>query len=368
MVDPVKGSHLHRLEEVEALFVLDGLPGVGPGTVRRLVDVFGSARSALRARRGDFASVAGPEAAEGRRDAELRELVGAALERARDLGMRTVVMGDEEYPRRLLHLADPPSVLFLRGDPGLLGRDGIAVVGARKATARGRDVARALGRALGRRSVTVVSGMALGVDGAAHRGALEVDGPTVAVLGRGADAPYPRSHARLFRQILDSGLVVSEFLPGTPPLPHHFPRRNRILAALARAVVVVEAGRRSGALITMEHGLDLGLDIFAVPGPIDAPTCRGSNALLLDGARAVVDVEAFARQVAGGDGAEEPSSSVPDGVPGRVLEGLGGEVLHVDEVARRAGLDVSRALFHLSTLEMDGWVERVPGMRFRRAG
>jgi DNA processing protein len=283
--------------------------------------------------------------------------------------MRVTLRGEPDYPCGLLNLADPPPLLFLRGRVELLGTPGVAVVGARRATARGRDVALRLGRALGAAGVPVVSGLARGVDGAAHHGALEAGGTTVAVLGSGAERAYPRSHERLFRGILEKGLVVSEFPPGTEPLPHHFPRRNRILAALSRAVVVVEAGRKSGALITVDHALDLGLDVYAVPGPIDVPSCEGSNRLLQDGARAIVSVEGFVREITGAEVEDPPARAAGlDGDAGRILALLEGGSVHADEVARRLELDVGRTLALLATLEVRGWVEQVPGMRFRRAG
>jgi DNA processing protein len=329
-----------------------------------LIEHFGSARAALAS------GVAGSTAATA---AARQEAAGAAC-RAAALGMTVLLHTDPGYPQRLRHLADPPPLLFLRGDPGLLEASGVAIVGSRRATARGRNVARKLGAAVAGAGLPVVSGMALGVDGEAHRGALDVSGPTIAVLGRGADAPYPAAHRGLFRDILRDGLVVSEFPPGKPALPHHFPRRNRILAALARVVVVVEAGEKSGALITVEHALDLGLDVFAVPGPIDLPACRGSNGLLADGARPLVSVTSFVREELGvapadgrGDGAATPSE-VGDGDEGRVLACLEDGTASVDHVASTVGLDVRSALTVLSRLELRGRVERVAGMRFRRAG
>jgi DNA processing protein len=316
------------------------------------------------------------------------------LRLAERLGMVVISWDDARYPDALLRLADPPPVLFLRGRPELLGSHGVAVVGARRSTDRGKDLARRLGRRLGQLGIPVLSGMALGIDAAAHRGALEVGGDTVAVMGRGADEAYPRSHHRLFEALLEGGLVVSEFLPGTPPLPHHFPRRNRILAALARAVVVVEAGVRSGALITVEHALDLGRDVWSVPGPIDAPTCAGSNQLLSEGAHPLVSIDRFAARVAeemgvtaacagvGSDSAAEAGAlagagSAVEGWPdrqevfsgpeGRLLRSLDRGPLHVDQIAALAGLDVQLALAVLVQLELDGVVEQMPGLRFRAA-
>jgi DNA processing protein len=190
----------------------------------------------------------------------------------------------------------------------------------------------------------------------------------VAVLGSGPDVPYPRRHARLFRRILADGLVVSEFLPGTPALPHNFPRRNRVLAALCHTVVVVEARARSGALITVEHALDLGLDVWAVPGPFGEASCEGSNALLADGARALVTVNGFVRLALGLEPGEAgiPTSLSPEQV--RLLELLSEGPRTADEVSRGLGLGAARTLALLAEMELRGNVAREPGMRFRRAG
>ena len=355
-----------RRRELEALLLLDALPGVGPRTVQELIRTAGSAEAAcadlslLRER-------VGAAAAEGARSAALVGDVRRALERAERLGMTTLLHTDDAYPAALGHLVDPPPVIFLRGDAELLGIPGVAVVGARRATPRARSVASRLGAVVARRGVPVVSGLALGVDGAAHEGALGAGGPTVAVLGCGADRAYPAVHAALFRRILDTGLVVSEFLPGTPALPYHFPRRNRILAALARALVVVEAGERSGALITVDHALDLGLEVWAVPGPIEDEACAGSNALLADGARPLVSVRGFADAVLGPAGEGSPVAA-PSGPEAGVWAALEDGAHSADELARATGLPARRLLAMLAAMELDGCVRRLPGMRFRRAG
>ena len=363
--------------EVRALLILDQLPGVGPRRIRALVDTFGSAERALAQPERLFGQIAGSAAARVRSAAEHSERVDAGLIEAERLGMVTRSWSDAEYPEALMRLSDPPPVLFLRGRPELLDRAGVAVVGARRCTGRAKDLARKLGRCLAHAGVDVVSGMALGVDAAAHDGALEGRGGTVAVVGRGADAPYPPSHAGLFRRILEHGLVVSEFLPGTPPLAYHFPRRNRIMAALARTVVVVEAGERSGALITVEHALDLGRDIWAVPGPIDTPTCEGSNQLLAEGALPLVSLSRFVTDVAEDrDRRNDPERVAGDGSAEgrpladperRILRSLDEGPLHADQLAARAGLDVPVALALLVQLELDGMVEQMPGFLFRAA-
>jgi DNA processing protein len=273
-------------------------------------------------------------------------------------------------------LVDPPPLLFLKGKPEILLRPAVAVVGSRKATEAGRRTGEALGRVLGRAGVPVVSGMALGIDGTAHRGALAAGGDTVAVLGSGLDLPYPRAHGGLFREIGKKGLLVSEFLPSERALPHHFPKRNRILAALSRAVVVVEAGRKSGALITVDHALDLGRDIFAFPGSIENPRAAGTNALLRDGARVLTSPEAILLEIpelveearglsARGEGGSDGSPSVPRELRS-LWASLSKEPLSLDHLARRAGLAPERALAGLSSLELLGEARRCPGMRFSR--
>jgi DNA processing protein len=394
VVDPVIPGAGPVPDDAADLLLLQELPRVGPATVKRLLERFGTAERALTARAEHFVAVAGRQAEAGRHDPELRRGVSSALTRATSLGLRVETWSGSRYPEALRRLADPPPVLFLAGHPELLGHEpAVTVVGARRATARARDVAERLGAALARAGVTVVSGLALGVDGAAHVGALRVDGQTVAVLGSGADVAYPRAHRRLFERIRRAGLVVSEFLPGTPAAPHHFPRRNRILAALAGATVVVEAGARSGALITVDHALDLGKDVWAVPGPIDRSVCAGSNRLLADGARPLVSIDEFVAHVAGRAEAEgfadvggarrdDPASSLASAPrrdpPGdassptasleeRVLRALAADALLADELAERFAVPVPQVLALLTTLELYGEVVRLPGMRYRAA-
>jgi len=361
VVDPlVSGADATRAE-VRALLVLDRTPGVGLVRLRALVDRFGSAVEVLRASPAAYRAGSGGLAqptAEAQREAD------EALALSDRLGMEIRSWTHEAYPRALLNLHDPPPLLFLRGRAQLLDEPAITVVGSRRATSRSKDVAERLGQGLANTGLCVVSGMALGIDGAAHRGALQAGGDTIAVLGRGPDQPYPPSHGRLFRDILDRGLVVSEFAPGTPPLPHHFPRRNRILAALSQAVVVVEAGARSGALITVDHALDLGLEVWAVPGPIDLAACEGSNRLLAEGAHPLLSVAAFVGDVGG---SERPPTVQPEGPAGQLLSELADEPLNVDQLASRLGLSAPKVLTLLTELELLGVVRRMPGMRFSAA-
>ena len=362
-------------EEVRALLLLKSLPGVGDRTVRELVEGLGGARAAVAASDADFARIAGSAAAAARKTGGREREVDEVLDRARAVGARVVGLGGPGYPSVLLQLHDPPPVLFLRGDPALLEPPAVTVVGSRRATAYGRRVAEVLGGALAREGIPVVSGLALGVDAAAHRGTLAADGRAVGVLGAGIDVPHPATNSGLFRILARDHLLVSEFLPGEAPLPHNFPRRNRILAALAEAVVVVEAASRSGALITVNHATDLGRDVLAVPGRVDSRTSRGTNALIRDGARTVVDPtriaedlpqEPFLRALSGKEAHDGRSRPVPGGDGARVWKALGDGPRSVDELARDLELAPGRLLALLSELEMEGWTESRPGMVYAR--
>ena len=371
------------------------LPRVGSRTLWRILERFGSGVAALEAPSSHLNAVAGFPTAAALRAPELNEQVERALERCTASEMRVLTWRDREYPERLRHLSDPPALLFCRGDLGLLSAPAVTVVGSRRSTEYGRRVAERLAAQLAGRGIVVVSGLALGIDGAAHRGALEFGGDTIAVLGSGVDVIQPSSHRALGLRIVREGLLLSEFLPGEPARAHHFPRRNRILAALGAVVVVVEAGERSGAFITVEHALDLGRDVYAVPGPIDAPHSRGCNALLQQGAHVVTSAMDFARELdlldvgrrGGGRGkgrgegqrdpdpvSGSPEASVGTAEPGRltavarrVWGVLEEQPVGIEQLAHLTRLDSGRVLAVLTELELAGWVAQEAGMRFRKA-
>ena len=288
-------------------------------------------------------------------------------------GISVLTPADAGYPERLREVPDPPPALYARGEvPDV---PAVALVGSRTASPTGVEAARALGRALGEVGTCVVSGLALGVDAAAHEGALEAGGPTVGVLGCGIDVVYPRVNRALFGRVGAAGALVSEYYLGEPPLAWRFPARNRIIAGLSDAVVVVEAPQKSGALITARHGAECGRDVWAVPGPLAAPEHRGSNRLLADGAGVLWDVaefvEAYAQEVkqypAVGSSAGDPP--VPDSLPegeAAVLSGVGFEPTGVDVISERSGLETRRVLSGLALLEIKGYVARGPGGAFVR--
>jgi len=281
-------------------------------------------------------------------------------------GIRVLTLADEAYPSRLREIPDPPPALFVRGE---LPEEAVpvALVGSRRATAAALEIARVLGVALAERGVSVVSGLALGVDAAAHEGALGAGGKTVGVLGCGIDVVYPRENRRLFEAVKRSGAVVSEYGLGEAPLAWRFPARNRIIAGLCEAVVVVEAPQKSGALITARHALESGRDVWAVPGPTGPPEFRGSNRLLADGAGVLWDIEEFADAVSpprAGAQAERASLDAPPlpvGLPATeeaVLSGVGFQATGVDAVAGRVGLEMRDVLSALALLELKGFVTR----------
>ena len=275
------------------------------------------------------------------------------------LGVRLVPYGSPAYPERIAALLDAAPLLGVRGDPGALAGPFAALVGARKATAYGLGVAARLARELAACGVGVVSGLALGIDAAAHRGALEAGGRTVAVLGCGPDRVYPARHERLAAEIAARGALLSELPPGAPPLAYHFPLRNRLISALAEAVVVVEARARSGSLITAEHAAEQGREVLAVPGPVDAPESEGPNRLLRDGAAPVLDASDVLRAIGGQHVAPASSarSAEPADPESRALWlALRSEPATRDELAARLGLAPQEMARRLLPLELDGRV------------
>ncbi len=349
--------------EATSAFTLAGLPGIGARRFRALIDRFGTAEAALGAAPAAFAAATGLTHANPlarRSDAARR--AARITRQCGELGASVLVYGAPGYPPALGDLPAPPPVLFVLGRADLLLRRCVAIVGSRRATAYGRRVSRGLGASFAQTGRCVVSGMAMGIDAEAHLGALP--GPTAAVLGSGVDVPSPPRNRALYGRILDEGgAIVSEFPPGAPAEPHHFPRRNRIIAALARDVIVVEASNRSGALITAEIALDLGRDVHAVPGPIDRATAAGANRLIADGAGVVLEIG----PLEGPAGAE---GRLPDEPELRELVlALPAAPVAVEEVAARTGRAPEAVAPLLTILEIrgfltptrDGRVMRTPG-------
>jgi DNA processing protein len=296
---------------------------------------------------------------------EARVRASGAISRGAAAGLTPLPWFHGAYSSWLGEIPDPPIVLWCRGELGALDRPAVAIVGSRRASPAGLIVARRLARGMAEAGLVVVSGLARGIDAAAHAGALEVGGSTVGVLGCGGDTIYPREHRDLADRMLARGAVITEFPPGVPPRPHHFPMRNRIISGLSRAVVVIEAGIRSGSLITARMALEQGRDVFAVPGNVASGHYAGSHALIKDGAPLVETVE----DVLGALGIAVPRAiAIGSGNPCEMskLEEImaPGETYGVDDLAARTGLETAALLAELSALELAGRIGRVPGAGF----
>ena len=296
------------------------------------------------------------------------QVAQAALAHAARAGMEAIPIHSPDYPALLRHIIDPPSVLWVKGVPAALNRRAIAVVGSRRGTPTGLTTASRLGNELAAAGIVVVSGLALGIDGAAHRGALDAAGDTVAVLGCGVDRTYPRQHAALATAILERGAVISEFPPGTSAQPWHFPLRNRIISGLARAVVVVEAHLKSGSLITARAALEQGRDVLAVPGNVASGCYRGSHALIKDGARLVETVEDVLDEVGWRPVPERPAGATDKRPKINQLDGVitPGAPIGLDELLARTGRPVTDLLAELSELELAGKVTKLASGGFVR--
>ena len=374
---------------MDAWLTLLRTPSIGPATLRTAVARHGSASTALEAlRRGDSPRELDAEA---RRwlDAPDPARMEADLEWLEHPDHHLLGWDDPDYPSLLREIPGAPAALFVDGDPTLLWMPQVAIVGSRSASEHGLALCRRFARALASAGFTVTSGMADGIDGAAHQAALDADARTVAVLGTGPDLVYPRKHRALAARIAASGALVSEFPPGTAAKPEHFPRRNRIISGLALGTLVVEAGLRSGSLITARCASEQGREVFAIPGSINNPLARGCHQLIRDGARLTESAEEIiaalsalaaslgdrlrARLGSAPGSAADTGAAVestptgsrdPDYV--RLLEALGHDESSLDELAARTGLAVSALSSMLLVLELEGDVRPGRGGKYTR--
>lgn len=359
--------------DMQAWLVLNA-SGLSVNRQMALLDAYGSPVEALAARDEALAAVDGLTTLHVRKlRAAEAALDAPAMERKlADLGVSLLPIGDPAYPPHLREIPGPPSLLFMRGEVDLAEAPCVAIVGTRKCTPYGRQVARKLAYDLAARGVVIVSGLALGIDGEAHQGALDAGGRTVAVLGCGIDIMYPTQHKDLADSVAASGAILSEFPLGTGPARHTFPSRNRLISGLSLGVVVIDAPLASGALITAGHAADQGRQVFAVPGDITRPESHGGNALIRDGAVLVQSAEDILDELA-----LAPSGLTrPPGAVGRIdlppeeavaYDALQGEVRTVDDLVAATGLDAPKVMAALMLLEMKGLVRRFGGGEYRRA-
>jgi DNA processing protein len=404
----VAGSEHWTREELAAWLRLVETPGVGRQSARRLLAACGSPQAIFEASPALWRSLLGPAAAQAMGQPpegfdRLLECTWRWLQEGEGRFRHLLVLGDADYPAALLQTADPPVALYAQGRLDRLALPSLAIVGSRNPTAQGAETARQFAADLSAAGVVVVSGLAAGIDGAAHEGALTGSGGTVAVLGTGLDHIYPRRHLDLARRIPDAGLLLSEFSLGTSPVAAHFPQRNRIIAGLSAGTLVVEAAVASGSLITARMALEAGREVFAIPGSIHSPQSRGCHALIKQGAKLVEQTQDIldelfllprhARPVRGGsvrsrpgvaDPATEATTQADDLFPasapaqspgsgtaapadeGPILQALGWSPASLEVLQVRTGQSASELNIRLLELELSGEVARLPGQLFQR--
>ncbi len=346
-------------------------PGIGGATIRRLLSQFGLPENVFAAPRAELTRIAGADAMRALDSEPVARAVERALGWLERPGNSVVTLADAAYPRLLLETADPPALLYCRGRTELLNQPSLAIVGSRSATAQGATNAEQFARAFSAAGLTIVSGLAQGIDAAAHRGGLAAAGSTIAVLGTGVDNVYPRSNAALGEEISSRGLLMSEFALGTQAFAHNFPRRNRLISGLAQGCLVVEAALASGSLITARSAAEQGREVFAVPGSIHSPLSKGCHALIKTGAKLAESAEdvlselvAFRRtgfaSTRTAAGSSAPAADDP------LLACMGFDPVDVDALCVRAGLPAERISAELLRLELAGRVAALPGGRYQR--
>ena len=343
------------------------IPGLGPITYRNLVQRFGTPERVVAAPLGDVARFAGAAMAQALACGPDRRLVERSLAWMDLPGHHLLTAEDPAYPEMLRQIPDPPIALYAIGRIDLLQRPCLGIVGSRNCTPQGARDARAFARELSKAGLCIASGLALGIDAAAHRGGLEEGASSIAVMGTGPDLCYPRSNRDLARQLAEQGCIVTEFPLGMRPLRGNFPRRNRLISGLARGVLVVEAAEDSGSLLTAQLALDQNREVFAMPGPVHSTLTKGCHKLIRDGATLVEcarDVLVELRLASPTQAS--PTASAPPPASDPVLHAIGFECVSPDQIAQRTGLAVAAIAARLSRLEIDGEIEAAAGGRFQR--
>lgn len=342
--------------------------GIGATRMRALLDYFGNAQTAWQAPAAELEKAGLPpkliETLNQVRNSDLPEKTWLAIQ---NRGIRILTWESADYPLRLMEIEQPPPVLYLRGELSSEDQWAVGIVGTRRATAYGRQAAEELAAGLAQNGITIVSGLARGVDAIAHQASLRAGGRTLAVLGCGVDQIYPPEHHRLAEQIINQGALISDYPPGTAPEATNFPPRNRIISGLSLAVIVVEASEKSGALITAAFAAEQGRVVFAVPGSIFAPQSKGTNRLIQEGAHltlGVTDILEILHLTR-----HDQQRAARTALPGNATEAqlyslLGHEPLHVDEICNHAGLPIEQVSATLTMMELKGLVRQVGGMHY----
>jgi len=348
---------------------LTSIPGVGGESRRRLLGAFGLPQLIFSSSVSSLAAVVDMALAERLLAYDADKEIDAGLSWAAEAGNHIVTLADSEYPQALLDQEDPPLLLYAKGRLALFNQPAVSIVGSRNATRQGEANAEAFAEALSGAGIAVVSGLALGIDAAAHRGALKGSASTIAVIGTGPDRIYPARNQDLARTIAEYGLIVSEFPVGMPPLAANFPRRNRVIAGLGLGCLVVEAAERSGSLITARLAAEAGRDVFAIPGSIHSPLSRGCHALIRQGAKLVESAQDILEELrlspaAALSTAKQDASGGIEETP--LLRALGHDPCGLDGLIETTGLTAERVLAMLLVLELDGRVAQLSGGLYQR--
>ena len=352
-------------EGLAAWLRLTLIPGIGGETQRKLLAAFGLPEAVFAAGRLAVRAVVGSRA-DLLFDFDPAEAVDRSMAWANEPGQSILTLADSAYPRALLEITDPPNVLYVRGNPGLLQKRGLGIVGSRNATPQGLQTAEVFAKALAGAGLSIISGLALGIDAAAHRGALAAGGDTIAVIGTGADRLYPARNKELALAIAEHGAIVSEFPLGTPAIAANFPRRNRIISGLSRGVLVVEAAPESGSLITARLAAEQGREVFAIPGSIHSPVARGCHKLIKQGAKLVETAQDVLEEFGNFAEPEILPETTSASEENQLLGAIGHDPASLDELVERTGFTAEQLLSELLTLELAGQVATLPGNRYQR--
>lgn len=355
---------------------LSSIPGIGARRFNQLIDQFGSPQAIWSASKRQLEMIPGigGKTVSNILDKRYRDNLSTYMNRLKELGVGISCITDNNYPASLKIIHDPPFLLYVRGTLQDHGRKAIAIVGSRKATEYGKNMAYGLAYELACRGIIIVSGMARGIDTQAHKGALDAGGRTIAVLGCGVDICYPPENRDLMNKIINSGTVISEFPLGAVPIPGNFPARNRIISGLSMGVVVIEAGEKSGSLITVDFALEQGKDVFAVPGNAINQESKGTNRLIKEGAKMVTCIEDILEEF----GETVQLSAVKTGFrvehdlnlddhEKHIVRNIGTEPTHIDTIMKKTGYNIQKVNSIITMLELKGILKQLPGKFFIRA-
>jgi len=365
--DPSLSATSTSREDIVAWLQLTLVPDVSVGDQLALLRAYGTPAAVLAAPSAQIAARVGEGCAARLLKGPSPKAIDAALKWLGEPNHHFVSLGDEAYPKSLLHIAVPPCVLYVQGRTELLNAPSFAIVGSRNASLQGTRDAESFAHALSSAGLTIVSGLALGIDAAAHRGGLRAAASSVAVMGTGADRIYPRRNHALGHELATAGALVSEFALGTQPAPKNFPRRNRLISGLARGVLVAEAAVKSGSLITAQYAVEQGRDVFAIPGSIHSPLSKGCHELIKEGAKLVESADDILAEMGWRTGTEPSAPAAPiETRDDPFLDAMGHSPVSIDQIAQRTGRGAGWIAARLSLLEIEGAVAALAGGFFQR--